>query len=309
MSNNSKYGFTLAEGATHVAHFDKIRQDAFNLVKGNTHVAHFDKIRQDAFNLVEGNTHAAHFDKIHRAAFTLAEVLITLGIIGVVAAMTMPSLIANHREKQTVAQLKKAYSTMQQAYLMAINKYGDPQNWDKSNSEIGKDEDGNSIVDYSSAYTIFSYLAENMKSVDGGKANKYIIHGFDKYTLDGKFQSTISANDDIPNIILADGTQISSGWIQDGNMDIFVALNKCAKKGKCTLGKDAFYFHMRFSPAKIIPDGSKTISRTRFKDLCNRSKSAVTNNGRGCTAWVLQNENMDYLHCDDLDWNTKTRCK
>ena len=113
---------------------------------------------------------------------------------------------------------------------MAINKYGDPQNWDKSNSEIGKDEDGNSIVDYSSAYTIFSYLAENMKSVDGGKANKYIIHGFDKYTLDGKFQSTISANDDIPNIILADGTQISSGWIQDGNMDIFVALNKCAKK-------------------------------------------------------------------------------
>ncbi|MFQ8625261.1 MAG: type II secretion system protein [Candidatus Gastranaerophilaceae bacterium] len=40
-------------------------------------------------------------------AFTLAEVLITLGIIGVVAAMTMPVLIQNHKEKETVAKLKK----------------------------------------------------------------------------------------------------------------------------------------------------------------------------------------------------------
>lgn len=41
-------------------------------------------------------------------AFTLAEVLITLGIIGVAAAMTMPSLIAEHKEKSTIARLKKS---------------------------------------------------------------------------------------------------------------------------------------------------------------------------------------------------------
>ena len=45
-----------------------------------------------------------------RVAFTLAEVLITLGIIGVLAAMTMPALIQNHREKVTVTKLKKFYS-------------------------------------------------------------------------------------------------------------------------------------------------------------------------------------------------------
>lgn len=39
--------------------------------------------------------------------FTLAEVLITLGIIGIAASMTMPSLIQNHKEKETVAKLKK----------------------------------------------------------------------------------------------------------------------------------------------------------------------------------------------------------
>ena len=49
------------------------------------------------------------------AAFTLAEVLITLGIIGVVAAMTMPSLIQHHREKAMVTSLEKFVSTISQA--------------------------------------------------------------------------------------------------------------------------------------------------------------------------------------------------
>lgn len=50
-----------------------------------------------------------------RWAFTLAEVLITLGVIGVVAAMTMPSLIASHQEKVMVVRVKKAYSELQNA--------------------------------------------------------------------------------------------------------------------------------------------------------------------------------------------------
>ena len=50
-------------------------------------------------------------------AFTLAEVLITLGIIGVVAAMTMPSLIQNYQKKQTAVKLERFYSIMSQAVL------------------------------------------------------------------------------------------------------------------------------------------------------------------------------------------------
>ncbi len=52
-----------------------------------------------------------------KAAFTLAEVLITLGIIGVVAAMTMPSLVVNYQKKQTAVRLKRFYSIMNQAIL------------------------------------------------------------------------------------------------------------------------------------------------------------------------------------------------
>ena len=55
---------------------------------------------------------------LKHAAFTLAEVLITLGIIGVVAALTLPTLIQNHQKQVYVTQLKKAYSTLNNA----INK-------------------------------------------------------------------------------------------------------------------------------------------------------------------------------------------
>ena len=50
-----------------------------------------------------------------KLAFTLAEVLVTLGIIGVVAAMTMPTLVSNHQKKVYVTQLKKVYTELTQA--------------------------------------------------------------------------------------------------------------------------------------------------------------------------------------------------
>lgn len=47
---------------------------------------------------------------LKKTAFTLAEVLITLGIIGVVVAMTMPSVVNNVEGKQLQSALKKGYS-------------------------------------------------------------------------------------------------------------------------------------------------------------------------------------------------------
>lgn len=59
-----------------------------------------------------------------KKAFTLAEVLITLGIIGVVAAMTIPTLIANTRSQQYRSKFKKAISTISQAARMSQSLYG-----------------------------------------------------------------------------------------------------------------------------------------------------------------------------------------
>ena len=68
-----------------------------------------------AFTLAEGATHVVRPSNQRKIAFTLAEVLITLGIIGVVAAMTMPALIANYKNKELAVRAKRTYSLISQA--------------------------------------------------------------------------------------------------------------------------------------------------------------------------------------------------
>ena len=56
-----------------------------------------------------------------KKAFTLAEVLITLGIIGVVSAMTIPTLVKNHQRQVYVTQLQKVVNELSQAAEKATN--------------------------------------------------------------------------------------------------------------------------------------------------------------------------------------------
>ena len=69
-------------------------------------------------------THVAHRKNSRQAAFTLAEVLITLGIIGVVAAMTLPSLIANYKKQQYVNSLKVGYSILNNGFRSMMAEEG-----------------------------------------------------------------------------------------------------------------------------------------------------------------------------------------
>ena len=79
-----------------------------------------------AFTLAESATHVDLSPTKVKFAFTLAEVLITLGIIGIVAAMTIPTLISNYQKKQTVTKLQKAISIFNQAYKMSFDEVGNP---------------------------------------------------------------------------------------------------------------------------------------------------------------------------------------
>ena len=86
--------------------------------------------KKHLFAQTQGTTQVVDFNNIRRTAFTLAEVLITLGIIGVVAALTMPGLIANYRERVLVTAAKKAYSTITNALNM----------WNAQNDVVGNYE-------------------------------------------------------------------------------------------------------------------------------------------------------------------------
>ncbi len=66
---------------------------------------------------------------IKKPGFTLAEVLITLGIIGVVAALTMPSLVSHYKKLVIETKLQKFYSLMQQAVKLSEIENGDKKEW------------------------------------------------------------------------------------------------------------------------------------------------------------------------------------
>ncbi len=65
-----------------------------------------------------------------KCAFTLAEVLITLGIIGIVAVLVIPGWVESHQKKRVAITLKKSYSELNQALQMGVAENG--ANWDYS---------------------------------------------------------------------------------------------------------------------------------------------------------------------------------
>lgn len=67
-------------------------------------------------------------------AFTLAETLIVMGIIGVVAALTIPNLNSSTADKEKVAKLKKVYSNLNDAIGRSEAVYGNMSEWQWSNS-------------------------------------------------------------------------------------------------------------------------------------------------------------------------------
>lgn len=67
-------------------------------------------------------------------AFTLAEVLITLAIIGVVAALTIPNLVQSYKKKVVETKLLKFYVNMQNAVKLSEIENGDKKNWTIQNN-------------------------------------------------------------------------------------------------------------------------------------------------------------------------------
>ncbi len=64
-----------------------------------------------------------------KIAFTLAETLIVMGIIGVVAALTIPNLNSSTADKEKVAKVKKIYQNLDDALGRAQAVYGPYDEW------------------------------------------------------------------------------------------------------------------------------------------------------------------------------------
>ncbi len=101
-------------------------------------------------------------------AFTLAEVLITLGIIGIVAALTISTLIQSYKKQVVETRLAKFYSMINQAVKMAEIDYGPQDTWLDYLITPAMDEDGNYVFDKSDQIDnlVQKYFAPYLKIVN-----------------------------------------------------------------------------------------------------------------------------------------------
>ncbi len=115
--------------------------------------------------LAECSTQTPSHINYRKTAFTMSEVLITLGIIGVVAAITMPSLINETLRKQDGVKLKKFYSVMQQAIIMSEKDNGTAADWQQPAAI--RDENGEILDSNPEATLAFfnQYLAPYIKTI------------------------------------------------------------------------------------------------------------------------------------------------
>lgn len=241
---------------------------------------------------------------IGRCAFTLAEVLITLGIIGVVAALTIPTLIQNQQEKATVTAVKKAYAALSQAYTMAEQEYGTPDNWNL----IGSDSGPGTV---NMLNTLGAYLKIEKNCGNGTGCFPNVTY---KY-LNGSGEENADAAAFRARAMLTDGsliecttrskdcTQVRGSSLATANSCGIILIDINGFKGPNQQGIDTFDFLL--TKYGIVPEGTVYDSFQSFNGGCN-DKSTST--GFACAAWVIYNENMDYLKCTGLAWGGKTKC-
>ena len=109
----------------------------------------------------------------------MAEVLITLGILGVVIAMTLPSIIGKYQKIVATTQLKKIYNVISNAYLMSVEENGESTGWVYPMAQDGEQNNGNMarIVEFYKMY-FAPYLNFRLAETKENSHKDYKIKNF-----------------------------------------------------------------------------------------------------------------------------------
>lgn len=203
--------------------------------------------------------------------FTLAEVLITLAIIGVVAALTIPAVVRNYRAVQYETALKKAYSEMSQV----VNRM---------NTEEGK----LSTIENYDHHTFSPIFIKYVKSTEYYKSLTY-ANILNKYKTYNKNKVISTAYFDEGMVDLTGGMTVfiqnCPGYPHMLSVDI-----NGRKKAPNLLGHDMFMFEI-MSNGKFVPMGAPG---TFFSSEQHCSKTSTLDlNGAACTYKALTDK--DYF--------------
>jgi len=226
-------------------------------------------------------------------AFTLAEVLITLGIIGVVASLTLPTLVNGYRRKVTETRLAHTYSVISQVFKRAEADYGPMADWGLGSGGINSSGATvmNSLINtYMLPYLDGATVKRMSQGQFGRKAG--ILYADGKTYWDQNSTGTffilkngVTLNFGSTGVNSSDGTSLS--------LRIYVDIN--GAKEPNMLGKDIFTMDVSYYDGVIeltgersisYNDGVWTVTRNNRADMLNACKKSSNAGLFGCGALI-----------------------
>lgn len=222
---------------------------------------------------------------MNKTGFTLAEILIVLGIIGLIADMTIPTLIQNTQKKVTAVKLQKIYSELSQVIELAKIDHGDISEWD-----FGSQGDSQSDI-----YLLNTYISPYIKTLQNCGTGVGCFDG-EVYSISGVDISSLIA---FPKLKTFSGNVVGirTGGAQWANVQVYLNPNK----KKAVVGKDVFYFIISGEKNKIDAHGVG-LSREELLtiDSMGCTKSIASGNAGSHCSGLIQFDGWQIK--DDYPW-------
>lgn len=212
-------------------------------------------------------------------AFTLAELLMVLGIIGVVATIALPNLGDSADQQVNVAKAKKVYAELSAS-------------WDKYSLK-------HDIPSSMSAEAVIKAMKANLKTKGTNSIYKPNV-------------AACTSNTECQNsaVLLPDGSTFSATTYSKDSVNfvnVYFDVDG-PNKGDNTIGSDIFCASITFNSASVdtpsLEPFLQTESLTNTSTIMKSGDAATKNNG---LLWILTYDNMDYNNCT-VNWITKTSC-
>jgi len=231
-----------------------------------------------------------------KQAFTLAEVLITLTIIGVVAAMTIPTLVTNYNKRVVEVRLQKTHAELYQAFKLAEVDHGNLATWSYTAGN-SNDNIGNFIKKYLLPYIKHSKYCEKSNLQDCFVTPLESASGLMGFPTSEAYthQRALTLNNGVTVFF-------QSGFGSDNSKHLHVVVDvNGPKQGSNLLGKDIFSMFFSLNNNEQLRQGfwmygfNNQIIPTR-EEMLQLCKSE---NPRMCSA-LIQNDGWKIK--DDYPW-------
>ncbi len=216
-----------------------------------------------------------------KIGFTLAEILITLGIIGIIAAMTLPSLINKINDTKNSTILKEDFAILQQMMLMANDK--------GAIGNIAKGNDLNEMKKWFETYFMPNIKTTNVCYNEWGCWSKDV-----KESTGRRYTSNIACGFLSISFVLNNGSFVcmddnggSLYGVNNANGTILLLVDVNGEKQPNTIGKDIFA--MVFRGDELVPGGQDMTQEQIDKNCSTKCTDKQYMCGTYCLAKAKKN--------------------